>query len=338
MAKFLNDAIKGINKAQSFINDLNPAPDPREQFRNNGFLVSSTPAADGNGLPYSKVKTNVAGQIKRNIITWFVPQFGIVRMYVNPQGITYNHKKLISKERTKGGFTLQYWGEDLTTLNINGTTGSSGIEGINMLYEVYRAEQYAFDAVGLTLAANNASADLAGNLVNGIGGAIGKGVNQLFGGNADDAAAAGGAGLLGGILGLNSPNNNLATKNIPSLASLAFGVEMYYNGWVYRGYFDSMVVNERADNFLLDYQMTFIATQRRGYRTNYFPFHKSPSGPSQYDTPNSFNGKVTNPQSSPLQTPINENSVQYGQVQVPVRGTDRTVAVPFDSIGNITTF
>lgn len=289
MAKFsLDDAIEGIDKAQNFLNNKkSPLTDTqRNQFKSDGFSLPSTPSADGNGLPYNKIAANRSGQIKRNIITWFVPQFGIVRMYINPNSLTFTHKKLIEKARTKGGFTLQYWGEDLTTINLTGTTGSSGIEGINMLYEIYRAEQYGFDAVGLSLDAHNAAADVANNLVNAAGGAIGG----LFGG---DTAQAMGAGLLGGILGMESPNNNLSNKNISSLAELAFSVEMYYNGAVYRGYFENMTVTEKADNFLHEYQINFVVTQKRGYRLNYMPFHKTPNeGPSQYGTTNSFNGEV----------------------------------------------
>lgn len=290
MATFsLDSAVNGVSGAFSALNGANPVTQQQiASFESNGFLVSSTPSADGNGLPFTKITPGVNAQITRNIITWFVPQFGTVRMFINPQNITYNHKKLITKERTKGGYTLQYWGEELSQLNISGTTGSSGIEGINMLYEIYRAEQYAFDAVGLTLAANNAAADVSNNLIQGIGGALG----QAIGGN-NLTAAAGGAGLLGGILGLDSPNNLLSARNIPSLASLAFAVEMYYNGWVYRGFFENMSVTERADNFLLDYSMVFTVTQRRGYRTNYFPWSESPvSGPSNYTTPGSFSGNT----------------------------------------------
>lgn len=278
------DLLNGVNSAQDFLNQNNPLTPAQEQgFKSDGFLLPSTFSADGNGLPYSKVPYKKPAQLKRNIITWFVPQFGIVRMYINPNSISYVHKKMITKERTKGGFTLQYWGEDLTSINIGGTTGSSGIEGINLLYEIYRAEQYAFDPVALTLAANNYKNDLSHNLLSGAA--------SLFGGSA--TTQAGTAGLLGGILGLDSPNNSLAAKNIPSLAQLAFSVEMFYNGWVYRGFFDNMTVNERADNFLLDYQMTFVATQRRGYRTNYFPWTRSAAnGPSDYGTPHSLSGKV----------------------------------------------
>lgn len=288
--KFNEDSLKAINTAQSQINS-NTSPKV-----SSGFTVPDTYTADGNGLPYSKVKSGREGQSQRNIITWFVPEFGIVRMYINPQNITYNHKKLINSDRTKGGFTLQYWGEDLTTINLNGTTGSSGIEGINMLYEVYRAEQYAFDAVGLTLAASNAATDLASKATDALGGVIGGGLNALFGGDFGNSTAQSlGGGVLSGILGIDSPNNNaLAAKNITSLAQLAFTVEMYYNGWVYRGFFKDMNVTESADNFLLTYQITFVATQRRGYRTNYFAWSRSANGPSDYNTATSYDlNKVT---------------------------------------------
>ncbi len=299
MAKFnLEDAIDtvggAIGDAQSFLNSKNNplSSDQRNQFKSDGFLLPPTYSADGTGLPFSKVPSGRQGQLKRNIITWFVPEFGLVRMYVNPNSINYKHTKLINKDKTKGGFTVQYWGEDLTTLTINGTTGSSGIEGINMLYEIYRAEQFAFDSVGLSLDANNAAADVANNLINGFGGAVGKEVGGLFGADSDISAASG-AGLLGGILGLDSPNNSLANKNIPSLAQLAFSVEMHYNGIVYRGYFTDMNIQERADNFLFDYTMNFTVTQTRGYRTNYFPFHKSAKdGPSSYSTENSFSSSI----------------------------------------------
>jgi hypothetical protein len=273
-----------INSVQNVANALNPASQSQVgSFQNDGFLLPGSFQADGNGLPYNHVPNNKPSQLKRNIMTWFIPQFGIVSMYVNPESISYQHKKLISKDRTKGGYTLQYWGEDLTAINIGGTTGSSGIEGINVLYEMYRAEQYAFDPMALTLAANNASEDLAQGLLGGV--------SSLLGG---PSTSGGAGGLLGGILGVSSPNSALAPQNISSLAQLAFGVELYYGGWVYRGFFENMTINERSSSFAIEYQITFMATQRRGYRTNYFPFTRSAStGPSNYTTPNSFSGYVS---------------------------------------------
>jgi hypothetical protein len=293
----LNDLLNTVNTAQNNLNQgVSTNLSQQQSFLSDGFQIPATFSGDMNGLPYTQVPSYKNGaQLHRNIITWFVPQFGTVRMFVNPSAITYNHKKLITKDRTKGGYTLQYWGEELSVLNISGTTGSSGIEGINVLYEIYRAEQYSMDTVGLSLAANNASADVANNLINGAGGALGNGINQLFGGAPNDpSATAAGAGLLGGILGLDSPTNNLAAQNIPSLAALAFTVELFYNNIIYRGYFDSMTVNEKASDFLIDYQMVFNVTQTRGFRQNYFPFtHSAKDGPSSYSTPYSFSGNAT---------------------------------------------
>jgi|SRR6185436_1056709 len=273
--------IKDINSVQNALNgDSLLSEDQVQQFKSDGFLLPATFSADGTGLPSNKITSYRDGQLRRNIITWFVPQFGIIRMYVNPNSISYNHKKLINKDRTKGGYTLQYWGEELDTINISGTTGAAGIEGINVLYEIYRAEQYAFDGSALTLSANNTSTSLSSTFSN-VGQSIGGSVGGVIG------------NVIGSVLGIDPINSNLAVQNIPSLAQLAFTVEMYYNGWVYRGYFDNMTINEKADNFLMEYQITFIATQRRGYRINYFPWAKSATnGPSQYNSPQSFSGNV----------------------------------------------
>jgi hypothetical protein len=273
--------IDDLNKAQDFLNQNNPlTAEEKSQFRNDGFMLPSTFSADGSGLPSSKVTSERDAKQHRNIITWFVPEFGTVKMFINPQSITYNHKKSISKERTKGGYTLQYWGEELSTISINGTTGSSGIEGINVLYEIYRAEQYAEDAIGLSLAASNAASNIAQQGIEALGSAVGG------------IAGAGITGGLGGLLGTDpSSKNAFTSKNITTLAQLAFSVEMYYNGWVFRGYFDSMNIRESANDFLLYYDIVFMVTQKRGYRINYFPWTRSATdGPSRYNTPYSSNG------------------------------------------------
>ena len=290
---FLDSAISGLGSAVSSLSGANPITQQQQQsYESNGFLLAATPTADGNGLPYTKIAPGVSAALNRNIMTWFVPQFGTVQMFVNPEKVLYHHKKLVQKTMTKGGFSLQYWGEDLSTLDLSGTTGSSGIEGINMLYEVYRSEQLAFDASGLVLAANNAAASaansLSGGLMSALGGAIGGGT---------------GGGLINGLLGTSSPANTLSARTIPCLASLAFAVELYYGGWVFRGYFDNMDITESADDFRMHYAIKFIVTQRRGYRTNCFPWQNSPSsGSSQYTTPGSFNGDVGLNQSAGIQT------------------------------------
>ncbi len=282
----LDDAINGVGSTISSldktINSLKANGQTTRDFQSEGFNVPPSPFGDGNGLPSQKVPPerlastqDGGGAGKRRLIHWFIPEFGVVRMYVNPNSITYQHKKVIKQEKTKGGYMLQYWGEGLSTLSIRGTTGSSGVEGINVLYEMYRAEQYAFDPVGLSLAAANSNNGLSNSIMNGVNGLVSNSegtAGQVLGGI--------GAGALGAALG-SSNGSALATRNIPSLASLAFGVEMYYQGWVFRGYFENMNITESADNFLWQYDMNFIVTQRRGYRTNYMPFHRSAtSGPS----------------------------------------------------------
>lgn len=286
MAAF-DDFTTGIDK-------ISRAIDGYSNKESQGFSLPANYSADGNGLPYTKMPNNQQAKIKRNSILWFIPEFGTVTMYINPQQISYNYKKLITKDRTKGGYSLQYWGEELPILNISGTTGSSGIEGINVIEQIYRAEQYAFDGVGLTLAATNSNtaASLAGSLVTGAGNALGGAIGGLLGGS--EVGSAIGGGLLSGILGVDSPNSGLAQKSFPSLAQLAFTVEMYYDGIVYRGFFESMTVTESATDFNLSYQISFAVTQTRGYRRNYLPFHRSAKdGASQYGTPYSYSGKIT---------------------------------------------
>lgn len=249
-----------------------------QDFSNQGFVVPTSPGGSGVRLPSSDVPSNRIASTKRASMHWFVPEFGVVKMYINPSSITYNYQKIIEKQRTKGGFSLQYWGEDLPTLKISGTTGSSGIEGINVLYEIYRAEQIAFDNIGLSIASSN-SADgiasgLASKLVGGIGSAIGGSI---------------GSEVAQGLFGVNGASS-FGARNIPTLSDFAFGVEMFYLGWVHRGYFNSMNVTETADNLgLFNYDINFTVTERRGYRYNNFPWQKSATdGQSGITIPRSF--------------------------------------------------
>lgn len=281
MATFLDDLDTAIDGLGNAIDFLGGGAKTVTDFSQNGFIVPPIPGADGNGLPSSKLPNQRIANFRRSMIHWFVPEFGVVKMYVNPSEITYSHSKQITQERTKGGFNLQYWGENLGKLNMRGTTGSSGIEGINVLYEIYRAEQLAFDAVGLTLAADAVAQDLASSLVTTAGNAIGG----AFG----DQDGIGGA-IASSLLGTDASAQALAPRNIPSLAQFAFGIEMFYQGWVHRGFFNSMTITENVTSLgLFDYSIEFFVTERRGYRTNYLPWHKSAiDGPSGDAIPYSF--------------------------------------------------
>ncbi len=242
-----------------------------------GFQLPANYSVDQNNLPYNQVRDGRDGTFTRNIMSFFVPQFGLVKLFINPANLQINDSKQIIKERTKGGYSLQYWGENLTDITLSGTTGSSGIEGINVLEQVYRAEQYAFDGTALLIDAANANNSYAKSVSNGL-------KSNVFG------------SILSAATGLDENNTLLAPANIPSLGQLAFSVEIYYAGIVYRGYFDSFTSTESADNFLINYSLKFTATQKRGYRTNVFPFQQSPKyGPSQVEASNkvyTFSGKV----------------------------------------------
>lgn len=86
----------------------------------------------------------------RTLIVWEVPVLGstaFVEMYVNPQNLKISDKKLIQNQRTKGGYILQYWGEDFTDISLSGSTGAGGIEAINVLRDVYRSEQLTLQKI-----------------------------------------------------------------------------------------------------------------------------------------------------------------------------------------------
>lgn len=251
----------------------------------NGFSVTSNLNTTGNTLPASKVQDLRTGVVRRDIIHWFVPQFGVVKMYVNPTNINTQHSKLITKDRTKGGFTLQYWGENLSEITLSGTTGSSGVEGIQLLQQIYRAEQYAFDSIGLSLAADNAVLGATNYIIDGASNAISNAIGTSVGNQVVGSIV--GSSLAEGLL-MNGVDNSgtFAPRNIPSLASVAFAIEMYYSGSISRGYFESMNIIERADNLgLFDYNMKFMVTQQRGYRQNQFGWNRSAiDGPSDNST------------------------------------------------------
>ena len=235
---------------------------------------NSTSSSSGDGTRQNKIRPNRGASHTRNLVRWFVPETGIVDMYINPQNISIKDKKIISDTRTKGGYVLQYWGEEKSILSISGTTGSSGIEGINVLFDIYRGEQIAFDPFALAFASaldrsqNESSiiGDNPGHLLSGLASGIGSTFSEQV------------------VNSLESGSVN-PTRPRPTLASLAFSVEMYWSGWTYRGYFSDFTLTESAQNLgLFEYSMTFISTQRRGYRGNFLAWHRSPtSGPSNSD-------------------------------------------------------
>jgi len=237
-----------------------------------GFQTGAIPSSGG--FPGRLQPANRRAVFDRNIIRWFVPESGVVEMYINPQNISYQYKKHITNQRTKGGYLLQYWGEDLTTLTISGTTGSSGIEGINVLHDIYRSEQISFDPYALALASNR-DAELNDQF-------------SFLGDFPDDSLGSllGSAGesFIDLVSNAVETGSTIATRTQPTLADLAFSLEMYYSGWVFRGYFTDFRIDEAAERLgLFNYTMTFMVTQQRGLRSNFFAWHRRPDGPSNTD-------------------------------------------------------
>jgi len=268
-----------------------------------GFSADVVPSATGLGTRTGSLRSRVGGTSTRKLVHWLVPEGPIVQMYCNPQQIVYNDTKNIEAQRTKGGFVIQYWGEGLSILDITGTTGTSGIEGINVLRDIYRNEQLAFDPYALFLAAKNNQDTFAGDIF---------GIRSAF---------SSGDSFLGALVGASEEANPKATRQGPTLASLATQVEMYWSGEVYRGYFNSFTVTERANNLgLFDYAMRFTVTQKRGFRRNFLGWHRSATnGPSNsnpdYGPPHTFGRLIGNGQISPSrieQTTLTEGFSQIG--------------------------
>lgn len=215
------------------------------------------------------------GRYVRNIIQWKVPMVGWISMPINPQSLRINEKKDLSETRTKAGFVLQYAGESLTEINIDGTTGSAGVEGINILRTVYRAEQIAFDKIAKELERTGPAAEIL-QIARGISNILPTDTNLGLAQRAVDLAL------------------NIFNQPFPTLASLASNIEMYYQGLLYRGYFRNFGVTENVTNLgHFDYSMSFIAHSRQGIRRNFMPWHRQPYNPigmsSNDANPYSFN-------------------------------------------------
>lgn len=275
-----------------------------------GFAADFVPSATGLGTRTGRLPVRRTAVKGRRVIHWLVPEGPIVQMYINPQNIRFNHSKNIENQRTKGGFVIQYWGENLTILNISGTTGTAGIEGINVLHDIYRNEQIAFDPYALFQAARQEQDTFAGDV-------FGLGADLVGATSAGDAFS----GFIDSLAGAAQQQFPQAKQPTPTLASLATQVEMYWSGEVYRGYFNNFTITEGADNIgMFDYEMQFTATQRRGLRRNFFGWHRSPVyGPSNSD-----------PEFGP---PHSFGSLIEGQIVPPGRRPQPDVIDELDSLG-----
>lgn len=204
-----------------------------------------------NDLPNTRLLTGITNRDKQ-IMTWMLPNGTTVQMYINPENLVIAESKQIQSTRTKGGFVVQYWGENLTKLTLNGTTGSAGVKGINVLRDIYHAENKVFEIVAGTQTNDLLDAVSSGafNSVD-IGQSLVPWVSQQL------------------------RNNNFILR--PSLASLALGIVLFYQGIEYKGFFNSLTVTENVTRLgLFEYNMDFTVTEIRGKRSNFMAWHKDP--------------------------------------------------------------
>jgi hypothetical protein len=272
-------------------------PDTESTVQN----ISSNPAiANILGLPE-------IGEFKREMLTWRTPHLGYVQMYINPQNLTINDTKVINAERTKGGYTIQYAGEGLTEIDIDGTTGSGGIEGINILRSIYRSEQEAFESI-----ATNLEESLANLQLNTISNNILE-QSPLSDLNIFSIA--------------NDVFRNFGRPQ-PTLASLASNIELFFQGELYRGFFTKFYVSEKASEpGWFDYRISFTAYARQGRRRNFMPWHRQPINPANVNAnPLSFTGAadILNASLAAPQTPNDTVDVNGNNPPPPI-----SPALPF---------
>lgn len=228
---------------QNFQNDIQPFLDAGEDILNT--LNDPPNVRFGHGI----------SNRDKQVMTWRLPGGNLVQMYINPENFVISERKHITPTRTKGGYVVQYWGEELTRLQLSGTTGSSGVKGVQVLRDIYRAENSAFEIV----AATQNKELLQKTDTEGLSTAA---LAQTFANLSD-----------------NIRESNFVLR--PSLASLALSVTLFYQGVQYRGFFTEMSITESTAKLgMFDYNLAFMATETRGARENFMPWHKEPLGDS----------------------------------------------------------
>jgi hypothetical protein len=202
----------------------------------------------------------------------------VVPLYINPNSFQTNYSKNISETQTIGGFIIQYWGDRITTMSIQGTTGSGGIDAINILYDVYKSEQTSFrnmmivrrqqlqaaikDSQSGTESLNVGQA-LDQVLLNGAFSEIANGISETM----DYFKKA--------ITGEEIEKSSV--ELMPTLSAFAVSLEMHFQGKIYRGYIESMTVTENSNapgHF--DYTIQFKSLKEYGERKNFMPWHINP--------------------------------------------------------------
>jgi hypothetical protein len=206
------------------------------------------------------------------------------KLYLNPQEFSIRETKIINEQLTKGGFIVQYWGEQLPEISASGTTGSAGIEGINILRCIYRHEQFAMETVFAERQrqlAENAKESALAKAEDLQGYSTGEAILDLVTGGAYSSLSSGISNAVDIITDTTSQSYlDLEKYNIsapPNLASFATTMDLFFQGEIFRGFFTNFTHQESAQSpGIFTYSFTFKVTRRVGVRKNFMPWHRNP--------------------------------------------------------------
>ena len=233
------------------------------------------------------------GQIKRETIKFILPVdyqsitqktiHGnlIVPMYINPENISISRGKITNESLTLGGYIVQFWGDKLDEFAISGTTGSGGIEAINILESVYKNEQIQFKKEllrrqsDLALDSQSVLSELASsaNVSDGLLAAA----DLFFDGAITEVIESTNEVMEY----LKNPTGSLYGNEVitlmPTLASFAVSVKMYFQGQMHTGFFKSFSVTEQSQSpGHFNYNFNFTSLESIGQRKNFMPWHRNP--------------------------------------------------------------
>lgn len=206
----------------------------------------------------------------------------MIPCYISPQEMKIQESKLITETLTKGGYLIEYWGEELPIITASGSTGSGGIEAIDILRAVYRNEQIQMDQLlrersrALSQAAESAlqdtsSATAQAGIVSALDSLFENGVSEIIDGTKSVVEE------ITSIFEDTVEERTNPVTLIPSLGAFAVAVDLYMQGVKYRGFFKDFSVNESAESpGLFDYNFTFKVLKRSGKRKNFMPWHRNP--------------------------------------------------------------
>lgn len=228
--------------------------------------------------------------IKREIMKFIIPTsiFGIkndslagrkvIPLYLGPESFKISEQKIIKETLTKGGYIIEYWGEQMPTITANGTTGSGGILAIEILRSIYRNEQIQMENLLLQRATdaetdvqflNNATVRSGVRIA--IDSLIENGLSEIENGIRSTIDR------ITELFDQSVEENTNPIELIPSLGAFAVSVDLYFQGLKYRGYFTSFDVSESSESpGLFSYNFTFKVLRRSGKRSNFMPWHRNP--------------------------------------------------------------